>query len=1645
MKYRMYLRAALLSSFLALAAFAPAQAQEHPNVARGFNPSGAFAAGGLDTINQFNGNLMIDLPLGQSYPVNAGLSYRLNLVYNSQVWEHQSYDTVTQAIPSRVANAGLGWMVSLGRLNPPQFLGDFDTFRNTYMSPDGARHTFYPTLHEGEIDTGEEAGIEYTRDGSYLRFNVAANQVEFPDGTIHTFDASGFPTQIRERFENQVNICYSTTCGAVANSWRISDSQGRVHWVYFKDTWISGYQPQVVDRVDVAAFNGARAVYTFRYNIDDSQFVIATGCRNNDPQTANLSVVLLTSLSLPDGTVYSMPVGDYFTAATTPCKAGMINRLTLPTLGKIEWDYITYTFPNHSSSRPFRQMTTGVGTRRLKDELGNVVGTWTYTTSLTPPDSFGAPQNELVNRATDPLGHSVTRYFSTSNGGEYGLPFSRRQAGDGTDRFLSTQAFHQNGTLLRSTYVRYERDSDYINNATLEDKTRLNQRLASQRTIFHDDGNLYTEETFSDFDGLGHYRSHSTGGNFPGSNVRTSAVGYNSSRGTYGQAGYTMWPVSSPWVLNTYSFSWESEGSQLLYRSYCFDSATGFLAGRRVHVANDSSYRTNDLVEVFARDTSGNMTSESYYGGDNRTISTDPTQGFICSLVNSLTSPSYRISHSYSRGVRATSWYTVGSTTLKVLDQTIDLSTGLASSSRDTAGIEERYTYDTQGRLTLAEPRGDPAISTDPTDVMRSVAYCTATSTNPCPTGVRGQVFVSQGGVNPPESRFRFDAWGRMISEEERMPPTGTYSKRSIEYNVMGWKTWVSAKGTAATGTTFKNFDAFGRPTLITPADGTAHNIAIAYAGTRQVARTVKVKTAIGSPETSATTTEVYDRFGRLHEVTEPNGTVTRYEYDAGNHLKRVCQAVTSTGVCGQERLFTYDNRGFLLWENHPEKTANIHGQSHDVDYSSYDARGHVLRKVDGDNDLSFQYDAAERLTLVRETGTGACVTTDNETNPSLCLKSFTYANSNGTNAAGLTDYRKGKLTSASRYNYVGVPYNSTVEIKETYEHTGRSGRVSQKDTYQIYNGTTYETFRQTFSWNDMGALASQTYPDCIASTVCGASSPRSVSLGYNRGRLTSVSGFATSITYHPNGLLHKVSRSNGLSDYQDLDSSSLVRPAAISTLRDSDSLGLWNSGAYQYDGSGNVWTMGTAAYVYDSLNRVVSGTVYPGAFSTGTAHIQSYTYDNYGNVKDITTNGVLVSTQTATATNRLTGATYDRAGNMTGWSLNTYEYDAFNQIKRMVSGAEDWRYIYTADDERFWSARIGGSGSLWTLRDLEGKVLREYSAHLGWSSYRDYVYRGGTLLASADSSAMGGAVRHLHTDHLGTPRLVTDAMGNPATAKFHTYYPFGEEIAGTYASSYTDRMRFTGHERDLANITGQGDDLDYMHARHYNPRLGRFLSIDPAGGDRNIPQSWNRYQYVLNRPSRLIDPDGERPIDPTIANFLGNYFGTNVSRVQVFGGAFSRTLTRMLGAEAVTIGQRVFFSSGGWSDYLAKRASGIALAGHEVRHTLQYKELGIFGFLTRYAWQGIKAGGDPHKMALEIIGYEDEEAILEIFKDDLDLLQSIQDGSYEISYDLIFKEAPVQAGVFGGISFINEWDGELWIDGINLTGVFSTSSPGGR
>ncbi len=126
----------------------------------------------------------------------------------------------------------------------------------------------------------------------------------------------------------------------------------------------------------------------------------------------------------------------------------------------------------------------------------------------------------------------------------------------------------------------------------------------------------------------------------------------------------------------------------------------------------------------------------------------------------------------------------------------------------------------------------------------------------------------------------------------------------------------------------------------------------------------------------------------------------------------------------------------------------------------------------------------------------------------------------------------------------------------------------------------------------------------------------------------------------------------------------------------------------------------------------------------------------------------------------------------------------------------------------------------------------------------RDYIFFAGRRIAWRDSS---GNVYYHFVDAIGNTRAVTDGAGN--TCFNADYYPYGQE--NDYDSSCTPEYKFAGYEYD--SETGNY----YAYARYYNPRLGRFMSPDPVGGDILNPQSLNRYTYVINNPATLTDPSG--------------------------------------------------------------------------------------------------------------------------------------------------------------------------------------------
>ncbi len=83
-------------------------------------------------------------------------------------------------------------------------------------------------------------------------------------------------------------------------------------------------------------------------------------------------------------------------------------------------------------------------------------------------------------------------------------------------------------------------------------------------------------------------------------------------------------------------------------------------------------------------------------------------------------------------------------------------------------------------------------------------------------------------------------------------------------------------------------------------------------------------------------------------------------------------------------------------------------------------------------------------------------------------------------------------------------------------------------------------------------------------------------------------------------------------------------------------------------------------------------------------------------------------------------------------------------------------------------------------------------------------------------------------------------------------YSPFGAPLPGRQFNNGSYRFGFNGKERD-DEAKGAGNEYDYGF-RIYNPRLGRFLSVDPL--TRNFA-FYSPYQYAGNKPIYAIDLDG--------------------------------------------------------------------------------------------------------------------------------------------------------------------------------------------
>lgn len=567
---------------------------------------------------------------------------------------------------------------------------------------------------------------------------------------------------------------------------------------------------------------------------------------------------------------------------------------------------------------------------------------------------------------------------------------------------------------------------------------------------------------------------------------------------------------------------------------------------------------------------------------------------------------------------------------------------------------------------------------------------------------------------------------------------------------------------------------------------------------------------------------------GELESITDPEGAVVSYVYDAAGHLASVTDAL-----------------------------------QHTTGYA-YDARGNRLSRTNALGGIeSWSYDGADRPTSHRDTAdTVASIWTYDALG-----RLATVADASGRTETRAYD-RGGRLTGQS-----WASGTETLVRTRSWDPAGRLASVSGPDgmTSYAYDEAGNLLFADApgadadlaYAWDLAGRRTSLTHPDgAVVTTIydplgrpATMSHPTLGATAYawdGDGRLLGEdlpgegndrawtydpsTGQATGYTQHLGGATLQTSLGH--------DRANRVVSAATAG---------GEAVEYRYDDAGQLVAVDTNAtatheYAYDALGRRTRSTDPAGTFD--------YAYDDAGRLLSRTTpdpefplsvkaqvNGQTVGTVAGHRPGDATYA-YDPAGRRTTRTATegttTYAYGPDGRLATTQAGATTTRAAYDAPGRL--AAVTVEDGTPDTTRlvwdDSAVPTMVEVSDARGRTELI-----GGDGLVGITTPAGPSLVS---TDHLGS------VLATPATASLvaaGSYGPYGE-IGATRAEPSL------GYRGEMSI----GDSL-HLRARDYDPATGSFTTVDPLPPVAGSPVQ-NPYNYAANDPLNKTDPLGLRPSD---------------------------------------------------------------------------------------------------------------------------------------------------------------------------------------
>lgn len=660
----------------------------------------------------------------------------------------------------------------------------------------------------------------------------------------------------------------------------------------------------------------------------------------------------------------------------------------------------------------------------------------------------------------------------------------------------------------------------------------------------------------------------------------------------------------------------------------------------------------------------------------------------------------------------------------------------------------------------------------------------------------------------------------------------------------------------------------------------------------------------------AATTHYDYDDVGNQIHRTDPRGFVWTTEYDVRNRKHAFSDPL------GNRTQWDHDPVGNIITITRPDGG---------ITRNEFDVMNRLIRTRDPKDEITqMAYDAEDNMiTMTDARGNQSHYTYDLlNRKVSLIYPDSSHEDSTWDPASNLATY---KTRAGQTHTYV-------------YDARNRETDSSWDDGITPSISRTYDDASRLLTMNSSVSALTYTYTDANeleseTLAITGAGSPKTIQYAYNldglRDTLTYPDGTVVTYGYTGRNQIDTISDGGSVDPLVNYDydpngnrilktlengtTSNYVYDEAnrVTHIDHQNGLGVFASFDYVYDSvhrrsSVTHEDASVDLFAYDPVDQLIS--VNYGADNRSV----SYLYDNVGNRRSVTDNGVT----TKYKTNDLDEYTrvggnfpdYDVNGNLTSSSGWTYSYDAQNRLISASNGTTAATFAYDSRNRRVQQT-IDGETTFFYFDDWS--LIDERDA----GDVQQARYVNGAILDEILSKTAPAYTVYYHHDAIGDVTHLTD--GTAAVVEKYSYDVFGAPTISngsgnvTGLSAYGNRFLFTGREF----ISGLG--LYDFRNRFYSSQFGRFLQTDLSNYHLTtlvyresvpvaiqiqlavqlyivprvrmyiveLPQEhivpvvgpWldayrNLYTYVQNDPINLNDPSGNQSLDESPDVLSGQY-----------------------------------------------------------------------------------------------------------------------------------------------------------------------------